>query len=58
MAHIATYRGMLKLRPQFVGAYDAWIVEGHYKSNPYGNPYLLCVDGRFVQIHTNKVATR
>lgn len=48
----------LELHLQFVGAQNAWIIEGHYKSNPYVNPYVLRTDGVFRQLHTDKIAKR
>lgn len=55
---IAARKETLRMRPQFVGADNAWIIEGHYKSAPYGNPYVLRTDNVFRQVHTDKPATR
>ena len=48
----------LCMHPQFVGAEGRWVIEGHYKSDPYGNPYILRDDGVFRKLHTDKPATR
>ena len=40
----------LDLRPQAVGAYDGFVIEGTYRSAPYANPYILRADGRFMSI--------
>lgn len=55
---IAQQKTTLNLRPQSVGASKTWIIEGHYKSEPYGNPYVLRTDGVFRKLHTDKPATR
>jgi hypothetical protein len=53
-------KGLLQLclRAQYVAAEDKHIIEGHYKSDSYGNPYVLRDDGIFRQLHTDKPATR
>ncbi len=57
-AAIAKHKLKLRMYAQFVGAEDAWAIQGTYKSDPYTNPYVLRTDGVFRQIHTDKPATR
>ena len=39
----APRRGIARI--QFIGAWDAWIVEVHPRQQPYGNPRCLRTDG-------------
>ena len=38
-------------RVQFSGYYDGWLVEVRPRSNPYGNPAVVRVDGAIAKYH-------
>lgn len=43
--------GRLQLYPKYGGAYRGWYLEGHYKSDGYGNGYTERQGGQFLSFY-------